>query len=65
MDEPIFYSEHFHAKPMPLTTVLYALAGQEGNDGDEGAVMQIAADFIKKQQAEIEELQNTLGQYCP
>lgn len=33
---------------MPLVSVLYALAGQEGNDGDEGNAMQAAAEEIKR-----------------
>ena len=44
--EPVIKTEHFGAYA-PLTSVLYALAAQEGADGDEGNAMQAAADFIR------------------
>jgi hypothetical protein len=46
--EPVIVTNHFHNRPMPLSSVLYALAAQEGNDGDEGNAMQMAAEFIRK-----------------
>ena len=39
---------HFHGKEMPLVSVLYALAGQEGNDGDEGNAMQAAGRAVTR-----------------
>lgn len=45
-NEAALYTQHF-GRVMPLTTVLYSLAAQEGNDGDEGNVMQAAADELK------------------
>lgn len=38
---------HF-GKPMPLVSVLYALAAQENNDGDEGNAMQAAAEVLER-----------------
>ena len=40
------FTQHF-GKRMPLVSVLYALAGQEGNDGDEGNAMQMAGEVIE------------------
>ena len=45
--EPMIQTQHFHNKPMPLTSVLFALAGQEGCDGDEYNAMQMAGEYIK------------------
>jgi hypothetical protein len=47
-DVPMIITRHFHGKPMPLTAVLSALASQEGNDGDEGAAMQAARDYVER-----------------
>ena len=41
-------THHFGGREMPLITVLRALAAQEGNDGDEGNAMQMAADVLTK-----------------
>ena len=40
------FTQHF-GKRMPLVSVLHALAGQEGNDGDEGNAMQMAGEVIE------------------
>lgn len=37
---------HFGGKDVKITTALYSLAAQENNDGDEGNLMQKAADYI-------------------
>ena len=39
-------TDHFHGREMPLTSVLFALAAQEGNDGDAGNAMQAAGEEI-------------------
>lgn len=45
---PMIHTHHFGGREMPLITVLRALAAQEGNDGDEGNAMQMAADVLTK-----------------
>jgi hypothetical protein len=47
--QPLIKTQHFGSKELPLASVLFALAGQENNDGDEGNAMQAAGEFIKKQ----------------
>ena len=48
LEEPFLTTNHFHGKDLPLSAVLFALASQEGNDGDEGNAMQAAGEFIRK-----------------
>lgn len=45
--EPEIITNHFFRKPRKLTEVLFALAAQENNDGDEGDAMQEAANYIR------------------
>lgn len=45
--EPEIITNHFFRKPRKLTEVLFALAAQENNDGDEGDAMQEAANYIQ------------------
>lgn len=45
-DEPMIRTNHFHNELFPLTSVLFALASQENNDGDEGKAMNAAAEEI-------------------
>jgi len=52
---PMIHTRHF-GREMPLISVLLALAAQEGNDGDEGNAMQMAADVLTKLTAENERL---------
>lgn len=47
---PELATSHF-GKAMPLVTVLFALAAQEGNDFDEGNAMQAAGEHIVRQSA--------------
>lgn len=47
MLEPKIKTNHFHGKDMPLSSVLFALAAAEGNDGDEGNAMQLAGETIR------------------
>jgi hypothetical protein len=47
---PMIYSEQF-GKEVPLTTLLFALAGQAGLDGDEGRAMHEAAEEIGRLRA--------------
>ena len=48
LQEPMIITDHFRRKTLPLSSVLYALASQENNDGDEGNAMQAAADYIRE-----------------
>ena len=40
-------TNHFHGNELPISAVCFALAGQEGNDGDEGNTLQAAGQYIK------------------
>lgn len=47
-EEPFITTHHFGGKSLPLSAVLFALASQEGNDGDEGNAMQLAGETLRK-----------------
>jgi hypothetical protein len=58
--QTIIQTGHFHGREMPLTAVLFALAGQEGNDGDEGNAMQAAGEALVRLQHEVGRLRTMI-----
>jgi hypothetical protein len=62
MSEPVLMirTAHFHNREVPLTSVLFALAAQENNDGDQGNAMQAAGDELVRLQSEIGRLRTII-----